>query len=176
MPEAMIISIGGTLAPIVKAISEYRPKFISFYASQQSWKDAAKIEEKLKEKEISFKNEITITESVDDLFQCYIKATEAIKRILSKGFNKDEVIVDYTGGTKSMSVGLSLAAITHGFSFSYAGGEERTKEGLGAVINGQEKICKSVNPWDFLAIEERKRFALLFNTYQFKASKSIIVI
>lgn len=93
--------------------------------------------------------------------------------MLSKGYRSDEVIVDYTGGTKNMSVALSLSAITHGFSFSYVGGAERTKGGVGIVINGKEKVCKSVNPWDFLAIDERKKISFLFNTNQFKAAKEL---
>jgi CRISPR-associated protein (TIGR02710 family) len=83
------------------------------------------------------------------------------------------LLFDYTGGTKNMSVALALASITHGFSFSYVGGKERTKNGVGIVVNGQEEIYPSVNPWDFLAVEEKKKIATLFNQYQFKAAKDL---
>jgi CRISPR-associated protein (TIGR02710 family) len=53
------------------------------------------------------------------------------------------------------------------------GGKERTKNGLGIVKDGQEEIYDNVNPWDFLAIEERKNIAVLFNQYQFKAAKGL---
>ena len=72
-----------------------------------------------------------------------------------------------------MSVALALAAISQGFSFSYVGGKERTKNGVGIVVDGHEEIHDNVNPWDFLAIEERKNIAVLFDQYQFRAAKRL---
>ncbi len=36
MPKTMLISVGGTPQPIIKAICEYKPEFISFFASQDT--------------------------------------------------------------------------------------------------------------------------------------------
>jgi len=172
---AMIISVGGTPAPIVKSISEYKPEFISFFASQDTCDKVFEIkQEVIKNDGSKMSSEITLADDVNDLFHCFEKAEEAVSRVLSKGFKKNEVIVDYTGGTKNMSVALALAAVTHGFSFSYVGGKERTKEGVGIVVNGTEQIYKNINPWDFLAVEERKKIALLFNAYQFRAAKALV--
>ncbi len=173
MIRAMIISVGGTTAPIIKSITEHRPEFVSFFSSQDTCDKISEIKRELQEANLSIKNEITLADDVNDLNHCFGKAEEAVKRVLSKGYHSDEVVVDYTGGTKNMSVALSLSAITHGFSFSYVGGTERTKGGVGIVINGKEKICKSVNPWDFLAIDDRKKISFLFNTNQFKAAKEL---
>ncbi|HQG51860.1 MAG TPA: TIGR02710 family CRISPR-associated CARF protein [Syntrophorhabdaceae bacterium] len=168
---AMVISIGGTPAPIIKSIMHYKPEFVSFLASQDTADNIADI--KKAAHGTNFKSEITIVENVNDLLHCYNKADEAIKRVVKKKYEKDCVIVDYTGGTKNMSVSLALAAINHGFSFSYVGGKERTKNGTGIVIDGAEEIYQSVNPWDVLAIEERKQIALLFNKYQFQAARQL---
>lgn len=173
MIRAMIISVGGTPAPIIKSITEYRPEFVSFFASQDTCDYVLEIKKGVLEAKHSIKNEITLADDVNDLYHCFGKAEEAVKRILSKGYRNDEVVVDYTGGTKNMSVALSLSAITHGFSFSYVGGTERTKDGVGIVVDGKEKVCKSVNPWDFLAIDERRKISFLFNTNQFKAAKEL---
>ncbi len=170
---AMVISIGGTPAPIIKSIMHYKPEFVSFLASQDTADNIADI--KKAASETGFKSEITIVENVDDLLHCYNKADEAVMRVVKRNYEKDRVIVDYTGGTKNMSVALSLAAVTHGFSFSYVGGRERTKNGVGIVVDGQEEIYKSVNPWDFMAVEEKKKIALLFNQNQFKAAKDLVV-
>lgn len=174
MIKAMIISVGGTPAPIIKSIAEYRPGFVSFFVSQETFDYVQEIKKGIREANVSIKNEVTVADDANDLYHCFNKADEAVKRVLSKGYHSDEVIVDYTGGTKNMSVALSLSAITHGFSFSYVGGTERTKDGVGIVIDGKEKICKSINPWDFLAINERKKISSLFNTYQFKAANALI--
>jgi len=173
MIGAMIISIGGTPAPIIKSIIHYRPEFISFLASQDTFHNASDIKKACQEKSVNFRSEVTMVDNVNDLLHCFEKAEEAIKRVTDKDFSKDRVIVDYTGGTKNMSVSLALAAINQGFSFSYVGGKERTKNGVGIVIDGAEEIYKSVNPWDFLAINEKRQIALLFNQYQFMAAKQL---
>ncbi|MEP9412482.1 MAG: TIGR02710 family CRISPR-associated protein [Candidatus Brocadia sp.] len=173
MIRAMIISVGGAPAPIIKSITEYRPEFVSFFASQDSCDYVPEIKKGVQEAGHSIKNEITLADDVNDLCHCFGKAEEAVKRVLSRGYRHDEVIVDYTGGTKNMSVALSLSAITHRFSFSYVGGTERTKGGVGIVVDGKEKVCRSVNPWDFLAIDDRRKVSFLFNTNQFKAAKEL---
>ncbi|OGL43868.1 MAG: CRISPR-associated protein [Candidatus Schekmanbacteria bacterium RBG_16_38_10] len=173
MPKAMIISVGGTPAPIVKSIREYKPEFISFLASQDTCDLVASIKKEVVSHGLNIKSETTLADDINDLVHCHEKAEEAVERVITKGYRKEDIIVDYTGGTKNMSVSLALASISYGFSFSYVGGKERTKNGVGIVVNGQEEIYPSVNPWDFLAIEERKKIAILFNTYQFKAAKNL---
>ncbi|OQX91368.1 MAG: hypothetical protein B6D58_08485, partial [candidate division Zixibacteria bacterium 4484_95] len=51
-----------------------------------------------------------------------------------------DIVIDLTGGTKQMSAALALAATEQGLKVSYVGGEERTKDGLGTVVSGTEKI------------------------------------
>ncbi len=170
---AMIVSIGGSPTPVVKSILEYKPEFVSFFASQDTSDQVMNIKAEVATGGDSIKSEMTIVDNVNDLLHCHGKAEEAVKRVLVRNYKNEEVIVDYTGGTKNMSVALSLAAIIHGFSFSYVGGEKRTKEGVGVVENGHEVIYSSVNPWDVLAVEERKKIMVLLNQYQFKAAKKL---
>lgn len=173
MSKSLVVSVGGTIQPIIKSICEHKPEFVSFFSSQDSADMVAQIKAEVANNGLRIKSEITLTDDVNDLLHCYTKAEETVGRVISKGYLKEDVIVDYTGGTKNMSVALALAAITHGFSFSYVGGRERTKEGIGIVVNGKEVIYQSINPWDFLAVEEKKKIALLFNQYQFKAAKEM---
>jgi hypothetical protein len=49
----------------------------------------------------------------------------------------------------------------------YIGGQVRTKEGLGVVFDGSEKVLINPNPWDVLAIELRRRIARHFNGARF---------
>jgi len=174
MCKAMIVSVGGTPPPIIKSICEYKPEFVSFFCSQDTSDAVKTVKDEVSKNGFTIKSELTLADNVNDLFHCHEKAEETVQRVINKGYNKDDVIVDYTGGTKNMSVALALAAITHGFSFSYVGGKERTKDGVGIVVDGKEDIYQSINPWDFLAVEERKKIALLFNQYQFKAAKNLI--
>lgn len=123
---------------------------------------------------IECKTVLTLVDDINDLFHCHTKACEAVSRVLDKGFKKDDVLVDYTGGTKNMSVALALAAISHGFPFSYIGGNERTKNGVGTVVDGAEKVFSSVNPWDFLALDERNKITLLFNKAQYRGAANLL--
>jgi len=171
MTKAMIITVGGTIEPIIKSIDEHKPDFVSFLASQETVDKIAEIKGRI---QIKVPCEITLVDNVNELLHCHEKAEEAVQRALKKNYKGQDVVVDYTGGTKNMSAALSLAAIAHGFVFSYVGGIERSKGGVGIVINGCEQVYSSVNPWDFLAVEERKKISLLFNAYQFSAAGTLV--
>lgn len=173
MPKAMIISVGGTPAPIIRSICEHKPDFVSFLASQDTCDFVSQIKTETSRADCLVKSELTLVDNVNDLLHCHERAEEAVQRVIQKGFKNNEVIVDYTGGTKNMSVAIALATVSHGFSFSYVGGEERSKNGIGIVVNGREEVFRNINPWDFLAVEEKKGIALLFNQYQFKAAKGL---
>lgn len=172
--HAMIVSVGSTSAPIIKSISQYQPEFVSFLASQDTIDQITVIKQSLASIGIKPKTEVTIADDVNNLLHCHAKAEEAVQRVLDKNYSNDRVIVDYTGGTKNMSVALSLATIIHGFSFSYVGGEKRTKNGVGVVEDGFEEVFQSVNPWDFFALEEKKKITVLFNQNQFKSAKRLV--
>ncbi|WP_200873626.1 TIGR02710 family CRISPR-associated CARF protein [Candidatus Magnetobacterium casense] len=173
--KAMIISVGGTPEPIVKSISHYRPEFVSFFASQDTCDKIADIRKSIKDTDgLDIKSEVTLADNADDLRHCFVLAKQSVKRVMDKNYGKEDVIVDYTGGTKNMSVALALASITDGFCYSYVGGTQRTKDGVGIVQDGHETIRDCVNPWDLLAVEEKKKISLLFNQYQFKAAKDLL--
>lgn len=171
MTKAMIVTVGGTTAPIIKSIQETEPAFISFLASQQT---ADKITEIKSSVGRHFESVVTLVNDADDLLHCYHRAMEAASLVLQKGFTAQDVLVDYTGGTKNMSAAVTLATVTHGFMFSYVGGSERTKDGIGIVVNGKETVRREVNPWDFFAVEHRGKIAVLFNHNQFDAAKVLI--
>ena len=173
MTKAMVVSVGGTPAPIIKSIIWHKPEFVSFLASQDTCDLVATIKNDVNNDCPGLKSEMTLIDDVNDLIHCHEKAEESVSRVIIKGYTNEDVVVDYTGGTKNMSVALTLAAITHGFSFSYVGGKERTKDGVGIVIDGYEEVYRNVNPWDFFAIQERRKIILLFNQYQFKAARDL---
>lgn len=173
--RAMILTVGGTPAPVITAALEHQPEFICFIASGESYLDIPGILEKLRENGVNPRHKPVIIENADDLMQCFHRGADAVTHIRNAGFSDThEVLVGYTGGTKSMSVGVSLAAITYGYNFTYVGGKARTKNGVGIVIDGTEQVYSYVNPWDFLGIDERRQASRFFNTSQFKAGLEIL--
>ncbi len=171
--KALIISVGGSPEPVAETIRYHRPEFISFLPSQGTNDTVSKVKSLLKAEHISFASETTLVDNENDLLECYRKADEAIKRVILRNYAASDVVVDYTGGTKNMSVSLALAAIDKGYHFSYVGGDRRSKEGVGIVETGHEKIYSNVNPWDFLGVDERRRACGYFNKAQFSASEAI---
>ena len=171
MSSALIVSLGGTTEPIVTSIKTHNPDMVYFFASSRS---VEQVPEVLAQLGISLSHENFIVSDANDLIQCYEKAVELAGRIEADGFSPDQVIVDYTGGTKTMTAALTLATVGKGFMFSYVGGRERTKDGLGVVITGTEEVHTGVSPWRLFAVEERHRIALYANTYQFDAAVQAI--
>jgi CRISPR-associated protein (TIGR02710 family) len=85
-----------------------------------------------------------------------------------------QVVVDFTGGTKSMSASISLQASRWPCLFSYVGGTERTKEGVGIVVAGSERVVHQANPWDALGHQAVDDFVVLFDQHAFAAAAKIV--
>jgi len=172
MAKAMIVSLGGTPQPVIVAINYYKPEFVCFFASEQSVELVYEVKQKVDA--ASFRNGKEIVKDPNDLLACYSTALKAADRVAGEGFAPADVVVDYTGGTKSMTGALVLATVARGYTFSYVGGAERTKGGLGQVIDGTERVFEGLNPWEVFAVAEKSRLAWLFNHYQFAAALELI--
>jgi CRISPR-associated protein (TIGR02710 family) len=171
MAKALVISVGGTVDPITKSVREHRPDFVCFYASQDTvGTTVPKVIDKLKAAGISPRTHYLLVDDPEDIVHCYEKAIAMSKVIADEGFQPEDVMVDYTGGTKTMSAALALASVGKGYSFSYVGGTERTKEGVGVVVSGTEVVRSGVSPWQLFAVEEKRRLAIYFNSHQFAAA------
>ena len=173
--KAMIISAGGTPEPLVLTILEHKPDFVCFLASQQSLDLIGEVKRQLKEQKHKLEDHKVICEDVNNLVHCYEKAVECAERVREVCANPDKVVVDYTGGTKTMTAALSIATVGHGYQFSYVGGEERTKNGLGVVVSGTEVVETRTSPWQIFAVEERKKIALFISTFQYEAALSTML-
>jgi len=173
-PKAIVISVGGTSAPIIYSLNNFTPEYICFFVSKQS--------KKMIEQEIipnlKFRPkfyDFIMTSNPELLGECYSVLTKEFPRILEKWeVEPKDVCVDYTGGTKTMSVALSLATIEYSCSYSYVGGNERSKGGIGVVIDGQEKMWFLENPWDEIALSEKREASILFNKARYASAAEIL--
>lgn len=168
--KAMIVSVGGTVEPIIFSLTQHRPEFVCFFASQESLDKIGDIKKGVSDQGHVFQDYKVTCDDASDLTHCYERAGECAEKIRESGYSAEDVLVDYTGGTKSMTAALGLATIGHGYSFSYVAGTERTKEGLGVVVTGTEKILQGVSPWRIFAVEERKRISLFVSAFQYEAA------
>jgi len=172
--KGMIISVGGITEPIVAALMAHRPDFVCFFASQQSLDLIGPIKNHLKEQGHSISDYKVICDDVNDLVHCYERALSCSEKLVENGVEPSDVVVDYTGGTKTMTAALTLATVGHGYHFSYVGGQERTKNGLGVVVTGTEVVEKGIGPWHIFAVEEKKRVSVFISTYQYDAAIAVL--
>jgi CRISPR-associated protein (TIGR02710 family) len=170
MAGAMIVSVGGTPAPLVFSLQQGRPDFVCFFTSQASVDQVADVKRAL---DFSFSDEKVLTENPEDLIECYRKALDCVERVRRR-CRLEDTVVDYTGGTKVMSAALALAAASQRVRFAYVGGTRRTKEGLGTVESGSENRRLEVNPWQLFAVEEKRRIAQHFNGHQYLAAETLL--
>ncbi len=146
--KAMIISVGGSKQPIVHSIKYHQPKVIAFLASKES-------KPLISDTRGSILGELDylpcystyIISDVDSIDCCLEEAKKALNEIRAK-FN-GKIIVDYTGGTKSMSVALAFLASKEGLDLYFTSG---LREDAHKVINGTE-ISRRNNPWGFFLDE-----------------------
>ncbi|MGE0827503.1 MAG: TIGR02710 family CRISPR-associated CARF protein [Candidatus Binatia bacterium] len=175
MPHAMIVSLGGSPEPLIKTLSDQKPAIVCFLASQASVDFVGSIKNAVSQAGVMFTHDHKVlVDDPDDLAHCYQRALACADWVSAHGVPTSEVIVDYTGGTKTMSAALVLATVNRGFRFSYVGGTQRTKGGVGIVESGSEVIHLGVNPWELFAVQERQRLAQHFNAYQFAACRTLI--
>lgn len=171
MTRLMIMSLGGSPEPLRKSIAEYKPEHIIFFASQDSILKSGDV---LQQADPRLKVKSEITEDPNSLFECYKTARRCVDRATLLGIPDNEIVIDYTGGTKVMTASLILATVGCPYRFNYVGGDLRTKSGLGVVENGYERMCDEMNPWSVFAEEERRQVVLLFNRHRYCSVGEII--
>ena len=175
MSKAMIISVGGTPEPVVKTLETHGPEFVCFFCSEATVENVGQIKAMARERGVEVRNRNVMVSDPEDLAACYRGALEACDRVESAGYPPEDVVVDYTGGTKTMSAALVLATVNRGYGFSYVGGTARDKKGQGVVLSGHEVVRTGMtSPWRVFAVEEKRTFAALFNRHLYRAAAEVM--
>ena len=84
-------------------------------------------------------------------------------------------LVDYTGGTKTMSASVVWASSRYPCVMSYIGAADaggRTRDGLGTVVDGRGVCILRQNPWDRVAWMEAHSAIELFDRGQYANAAS----
>lgn len=172
--KGMVVSVGGTPSPVIFSLNHSKPDYICFFVSKQSRNMLA--EEILPK--LNFQPRLydyIVTSNADLLSECYSALAKKLPEVMEKwDIASEQICVDYTGGTKTMSAALVLATIEQSCFFSYVGGDERSKGGLGVVLDGKEKMYFLDNPWDQIALAEKKEVAILFNKARYASAAEVL--
>ncbi len=169
---AALVSVGGAPAPVLHVLRQHRPAHVWYFCSADSRANADAIQAEL---DWHPQARFIEVERFEELGPCYRELRRKIPEILAETkVPPAEVLVDYTGGTKTMSAALVLAATELFDRFSYVGGEQREKGGLGVTMDGKERVLYQGNPWSELAIREVERAHDLWASCQFDAAARVL--
>jgi predicted ATPase len=109
--KILLVTAAGHIDPLVKAIEDLKPDRIVLFCSENY---KSKVLNTLSPC-IQGERDLKIIQKPDDLTECYNRAAEAIREIQQSEPNS-KIYADYTGGTKTMSLGLALASLELGVS------------------------------------------------------------
>ena len=170
--RAALVSVGGTPAPVIHTLKLKRPAHVWYFCSTESRALADQIQAQLEWHPAPRFIEVA---RFEELGPCYRELRRKLPDILRETkVSEDEVLVDYTGGTKTMSAALVLAATELFHQFSYIGGSQRDKQGLGITLDGKERVFYQDNPWRELAVREVERARDLWAGGQFDAAAGFL--
>ncbi len=175
MAKAMIISVGtGTgpdvniVNPLVKTVKDTEPAQVSFLVSTESRAFAEEVARQSGLHEGNFF--CTLVRNHDDIHECFQAALQALHELRNKGYKPEDIIADFTSGTKAMTAGLSLAAVSFRCAkLKYIYGVRRN----GRVENGTEKFL-SVPPAAILAVSDLHLARELILQLRFEAAQEIL--
>jgi len=185
--KILVLTVGGACEPIITSIKNHNPDFIYFVCSSDNsengkgsylsiigegnvCRDKSNIVMQLSLQSNQYelvKLDIDAEDDLDKTFE-YLKS---FLNELNKKNPNDEIIVDYTGGTKTMSAALVLSSVLiENISISLVSGLRRD---LVKVINHTE-TATLINTKNIIVDNQLNLFNQLINNYDFAAAQNII--
>lgn len=171
----LICTVGGSPEPILKSIEHWRPARVCLLHSLDTRQKADDI----------VRDSPLLTPGNADYHavsdpQDLVRCVEEMRRLSAKveeWCGRGEcyaAVVDLTGGTKCMTAALALVARRWPCTFSYIGGDKRSKDGVGVVLSGSEKALETANPLDALGYQAIEDACLLFDRHAFRAARQLL--
>ena len=176
MQKGMIITLGttpGVEHAIAFSIKNQNPDYVIFIVTEDSIKKLEDIKKELNKMDAKIpKHCYKRIFNEDNVAEAYRSVRDAIEWLIKKGYHPNNIVVDYTSGTKPMSAGALFSAIMAPCgSLVYVAG--RRDEATRRVISGTERVI-SEQPNRLLAERYISEAISLFNSYQFKAASQIL--
>ncbi len=146
MSTILIASVGGSPAPIVSAIRAVRPSHIVFLASPATASkpgSAAEVPNILASVHDCGASHAVLEVEPDNPEQIFLKLRETIEDLRHR-FPRQRLLLDYTGGTKSMTAALFQAAVAYELEAQFMGGR---RDDLRQVAPGTERPLRIPIDW-----------------------------
>ena len=175
----LVCTVGGTPDPLVKSLRHWQPARILFVPSAQTHSQVDAVLRGYAEHAGQPLSpgcyRICPVEDAEELQGC-LRIIKELDHEVADWVDRGgdyQVVADFTAGTKCMSAALALQARRWPCRFSYVGGARRTKDGVGVVEAGSERVIHSANPWDALGFQAVEEFVVLFDQQAFAAGAAL---
>jgi CRISPR-associated protein (TIGR02710 family) len=175
----LICTVGGSPEPVVAALKHWRPLRVRFVHTPQTKDDIeARIVPTAHREGVDLdagRYDLFEVPDGQDLASCLDRLRQLTPEVMQWAARGPafQVVVDLTGGTKCMSAAVALQASRWPCWFSYVGGSERTKDGVGVVVSGAEHVVYQKNPWDALGHQAVEDYVVLFDQRAFVAAAQV---
>jgi len=147
---------------LLSSIESYNPDKIVFFGSEESIETVESLKEQYYEKKgKELENyEFVGLKDIDDFYECYTRIEEEIKEEEKEG---NEIIIDYTSGTKTMTTSAAICAMLYQKKLSLVAGKRGEN---GVVIPGTEaaRVQNLFAAYDKYLLDRAKE---AFNSYRF---------
>jgi hypothetical protein len=137
MSKILLVTVGGSFQPIITAIRSLQPDRVIFIASDGEKgsksqvigegtpcevRRGAEVIERLPNiptqvnlgENFQPERDLILVQDPDDLGECYAKISSCIRKLQQESGH--QIMADYTGGTKTLSAALVMAAVDCGIS------------------------------------------------------------
>lgn len=181
MGKAMLVTVGtgqtgdDIAGAIYKSVEAANPDRILFVMTEKSRGEvyvpflSGRMSERVKSGKV--KVEEKLLPDPDDVDGIYRSICLFLEGLFTDRYTPDEIVVDYTSGTKAMSAGAVLAAVAKGIgTLSYVSGKRGDG---GRVIPGTEKVL-TISPKEAYADRLVTQALQLFARYQYEAGLTLL--
>jgi CRISPR-associated protein (Cas_Cas02710) len=192
LKTVLILTVGGSHQPILTAIEQHQPHRIYFLCSADVGKAKGSYTQVIGEgKVLKSKHDVDKPDlpniatlarlspeqfeihqivRFDDLNDCYLDAMKVIEKA-RRDCPDARLLADYTGGTKSMTAGLTAAALDDGqCEISLVAGR---RDDL-VRVSDQTQFVRPVQVWDAQALRRLKAARELAARYDYAAAEKLL--
>ena len=152
---------------LLASVLHYSPEKVVFFGSEESKETVASLKSQyMEERREELRNyEFVTINSIDDFDECFDKIRRKIEE--NEGL---EIIIDYTSGTKTMTMSAAICSMLYHKRLNLVSGR-RGENGI--VIPGTEKIIEQslYSAYDKTILDRIKD---LFNCYRFEEAKDAL--
>lgn len=179
--ETLVLLVGLSLEPLLQSICVYKPEKVVLILNEEGYPVPGQWGKPILEDPNIFAGHLTkavdlLTDNKLNPVRCpakYSKIFETLVKALHNEDHEDSLVIDITGGKKSMVTSAFLYAAFSGARISYVDFESYSFENR-RPYGFSCKIGELANPFQDFALREWEKVRVLYNRYQFNEALQML--